>query len=179
MVTTTFDSDIFAASIDGNITVTSGGETVAISDVKVTGNVVTFTAVNPPEGDLTVTIDRFVRNLNSIPMAENYTKVFVKPVVKVSSITFDGTVTADSTVKATAVLESTLSEDKTVELIIAVKDSNGKLKLVNLDRQTITAGGTLTLEASVTLPADVTGLDVEAFVWENETLEPLTDKVNL
>ena len=115
-------------------------------------------------------------------MAANYTgTVSFGEGINVSSVVFDKTeLTANETVKATAVLQSALSENKTVELIIAVKDSSsGKLKLVNLDRQTLTAGGTLTIEASVTLPADVTGLEVEAFVWESETLEPFTDKVNL
>jgi hypothetical protein len=184
-VTVDFSDEIAASSVRADkITVKNDeGTELEISNLAVNGYEVSFDVAGAPDfGTCDIEIARTVRNTKSVTMAANYTgTVSFGEGINVSSVVFDKTeLTANETVKATAVLQSALSENKTVELIIAVKDSSsGKLKLVNLDRQTLTAGVPLTLEASVTLPADVTGLEVEAFVWESETLEPLTDKVNL
>ena len=180
-VTVEFSDELAAASVTSEkISVTNGEEALGIQNLTVKDYSVSFEVEDAPEfGTCDITIARTVRNTKGVTMAADYNgSVAFGDGINVNSLKFDKEeLTAGDTVTATADLISALTEEKTVILITAVKNtSTGELLSAKIDRQTIEAGGTLTLSADVTLPSSVDNISVEAFVWENKTMIPLYGK---
>ncbi|MBP3361627.1 MAG: discoidin domain-containing protein [Clostridia bacterium] len=180
-VTVEFSDELSASSVNANrINVTDNdGNALEISNIVTDGYSVSFDVDNAPKtGICNVKISKAVRNTKGVTMAADYTgEAYFGGGISVTDIVFDkAELTASDTVKATAKLTNALAEDKTAVLITAVKSADGELMSVNIDRQAVLSGGAAELNAAVTLPADISGISVEAYVWENDTMIPLCEK---
>ena len=178
-VTLEFNDKMLNTSVAGKIKVTSNSKDVAISNLNVNDYEVSFNVDNASAGsDLEITVDKSVTNIYGVPMAENYTASI--KAMDVSGYSFDKTAyAANGTATVSATIKSQTQTGTPVVLFAAIKDADGMLKKVVLDKKTIeTANVPVNLSAAIAIPAEwTTGWTVEAYLWNETTLQPYADKI--
>ncbi len=92
------------------------------------------------------------------------------------ALTAEKSVAADGKITVYASAASYTNEDKAVNLYAAAYDENKRLKSADVYNGTLSAKGALSGE--LTLSASDTD-DVAVYLWDAQTMEPLTDKVTV
>lgn len=178
-VTLEFSDKMLDTSVTDKIKVTSNSKDVAISNLNVNDYEVTFKVDTDSAGsDLEITVDKSVTNTYGVPMAEDYTASI--KAIDVSGYAFDKTAyAAGNTAAVSATVKSQTQTGTPVVLFTAIKDADGMLKNVVLDKKTIEITNVpVNLSANIAIPTEwTTGWTVEAYLWNETTLQPYADKI--
>ncbi len=109
----------------------------------------------------------------------NIVKLNVLAVNPVYSLSVDkNALDSDDVVTAKAGITNYSGKDVSVRLVIALYDNDGKLENIAMKNKTFGIGQS-ELDISLTLPSDVNGKTLCAFLWDGNTFVPLTKVITI
>ena len=138
-----------------------------------TDNPATVTAVSCKDGTISANLAPYASVTYRISLAEPQDITY--------GIAFDyAGLEPDASIRALATMTNASDEALSAIVIIALYNSDGLLENIKVsDAKELSPSGMVTLEAKLTMPGDVAGKTLKAFLWDAETFVPLAPAIKL